>query len=144
MVALARDFPGALREIDDLELDEIRRRILKLDAVLSGSGDREPWMGAVALFHRFMRGALSAKRWLAGRKQIDGALEQEFAEAASTLEFPSDALVWAGHLAGVASPPGGHLTELVYSRMARALGITRAEAKRLVFGPANSRRRRSG
>ena len=53
-----RRIPGALREIDDLELDEIRRRIDALDEVLHGRREVEPWMEAVALFHGLARGAL--------------------------------------------------------------------------------------
>src|SRR5262249_27008222 len=69
--SLAAQFPGALREIDDLELVVIRERIGQLDAALRGEGPLEPWMRAVGLFHALARGALHAKRWLAGRKAID-------------------------------------------------------------------------
>src|ERR1700730_14264997 len=71
LARLASRFPGALREIDDLDLDEIRRRLGALDAVLEGRGEVEPWMEAIVLFHALARGALCAKRWLAGRKRVD-------------------------------------------------------------------------
>src|SRR5271165_4003571 len=73
MSALAARFPGALREIDDLDLVELRTRIAKLEGVLTGALPTEPWMEAVALFHKMTRGALCAKRWLSGRKRTDAA-----------------------------------------------------------------------
>ena len=84
MAELAARFPGALREIDDLELGIIRDRIGQLEAVLHGGGRVERWMEAVGLFHALARGALRAKRWLAGRKTVGPATvldyESEFAE----------------------------------------------------------------
>ena len=68
MAKLASLYPGALREIDDLELSEIRRRVAALDEVLEAGREVELWMEAIALFHRMARGALSVKRWLAGRR----------------------------------------------------------------------------
>jgi hypothetical protein len=135
MVELARRFPGALREIDDLELAVIRNRIGRLAAVLRGDGEAEPWMKATTLFHTLARGALCAKRWLAGRKSVDYVTQKAFEHDASFLTFPEEARAWAADLARVASPPRGRLTSLVFARVARALGTTERQARRLVFGP---------
>ncbi len=135
MSDLAARFPGALREIDELELEEIRRRLVALDDVLAGRRPEEPWMEAVALFHALARGALVAKRWLAGRKRIDASVEAAFAEALSALPFGRDARAWRDELARIASPPGGRLTALVFVRVGRALGVSEREARRRVFAP---------
>jgi hypothetical protein len=134
MADLALRFPGALREIDDLELRTIRSRIAQLEAVLRGDKNIRPWMEALSLFHEFTRGALCAKRWLAGRKHIDLETQQEFAAQVANLTFPEEARVWANDLARLASPPRGRVTELVYARIAQALGTNEREARRLVFG----------
>jgi hypothetical protein len=136
MAALAARFPGALREIDDLELREIRRRAEMLGAVLRREAEVEPWMRAMARFHALARGALCAKRWLAGRKRVDSAVVRAYAAAAPAMAFASDAEEWADprELARVASPPGGRVTSVVFARVARELGVSEREAKRLVFG----------
>jgi hypothetical protein len=134
---LATTFPGALREIDRLELAEIERRLARLDAVLDGGGGdaaEEPWMMAVALFHRLARGALGAKRWLAGRRSVDAATRVAFLADAQGHPFQEEIRAWESDLASVASPPRGRLMDLVFSRLAREIGASEAEARRLVFG----------
>jgi len=143
MATLAARFPGALREIDELEMSEIQDRIDGLSAVLAGAGEVEPWMEAIALFHRFARGALWAKRWLNGRRLVSADLETAYAADAETLDPSGDALSWRTELAAVACPPTGRLTRLVYARMGRELGVTETEARRRVFGsPREEKARR--
>jgi hypothetical protein len=134
MADLASRFPGALREIDELELAEIDRRIGRIGAALSGAIEVEPWMAAVALFHRFARGALCAKRWLSGRRVVTPEVAACFQAEAEGLEFPVEARDWEAHLAVLAAPPDGRLTRLVYERIAVHLDVTAAQARVLVFG----------
>src|SRR4051812_37187833 len=60
MAALASQFPGALREIDELPMDEIRARVEALrqaeERAAAGSEEIAPWMRATILFHAFTRG----------------------------------------------------------------------------------------
>lgn len=141
MAELALRFPGALRELDDLELGEIRRRVERLDEVLAGMVQPEPWMEAVALFHALTRGALVVKRWLGGRKRVDAALARRFAAEHADLPFADDARSWAEELAGIASPPRGRVTDAVFARLARTLGVAERQARRLVFGVPRRERR---
>ena len=134
MSALARRFPGALRELDDLELAEILRRLAGLRAVLEGSREVEAWMYAVAAFHALARGALCAKRWLSGRKAIDADVERAYAAALPGLAFPEDARAWQTELPRVALPPEGRMTNAVFALVARRTGVAEPEAQRLVFG----------
>jgi hypothetical protein len=134
MAALASRFPGALREIDDLELDEIRRRIDALDSVTRAQVEPEMWMDAIAMFHTLERGALCAKRWLAGKKRVTAEHELAFRTALASLPWPEDARAWQGHLREIAHPPRGRLTDLVFARIAQSLGTSAREARRLVFG----------
>jgi hypothetical protein len=135
MASLAAQFPGALREIDGLELAVIRERIRRLDAVLLGEAAVERWMHAVGLFHTLARGALHAKRWLAGRKSIDSATLSAYESDLGARPGNVDALAWMNDLARVAAPPRGRLMDVVFARLARTLGTTEVEARRLVFGP---------
>jgi len=143
MAEVAARFPGALREIDDLELAEIRRRIQALADVVEARREAEPWMEAVALFHAMARGALCAKRWLAGRKRVDAEVQQAFERDVGTLVFPEDARAWRSDLARVASPPRGRVTDVVFARLARELGVSERAARRLVFGVPRRERRGS-
>jgi hypothetical protein len=135
MSALAARFPGALREIDRLELHEIRRRITALDEVLDERRDViAPWMEALVQFHALARGALVAKRWLGGRKRVDSKLQRQFAQSVPALAFPEDAGQWGNDLARLAEPPGGRWTTLVFRRVGETLGVSEREARQLVFG----------
>lgn len=143
MASLAARYPGCLREIDDLELDEIRRRLVSIDEVLADRREVERWMEATSLFHRLARGALCTKRWLAGRKVVDAALAQAFGQAAGALAFPEEARGWADDLAQIASPPRGRITDLVLARVGEALGLSQKAARLLVFGSSRRERARN-
>lgn len=54
---LAGAFPGCLRELDRLPLDEIERRRAILTAA-SSTGELEPWMRWLFAFHGVLRAAL--------------------------------------------------------------------------------------
>jgi hypothetical protein len=127
MTALARTWPGSLRELDELPIDVIRSRIVALDRALRDPSRTERWMIAQDAFHRLARGALSAKRWLGKRKRVTAIVREEFASRA-----PREARAWADVLADVASPPRGRLMDLVFARVAIELDTSVAEARRLV------------
>jgi hypothetical protein len=141
MAELASRFPGALRELDDLPLDEIRARVHALDSAIDDGREAQPWMAAMVRFHALARGALCAKRWLAGRKRVDASVERAFSRAAATFAFPDDARGWLPHLARIASPPRGRVTDAVFARLAEELGTSDRAARRLVFGPPRRERR---
>jgi hypothetical protein len=140
MAALAVRFPGALREIDDLELEEIRARIASLDASIDEGKPFEPWMEAVALFHRLTRGALCAKRWLRRRRVVDDDVSRAFVEELPRMPFPEDAAGWHADLGSLAAPPEGRVVHLVFRRVAGHLRISEEEARLRVFGLSRRRR----
>jgi hypothetical protein len=127
LAALASRFPGALREIDDLPLSEIDRRIDALSLAETKPNEAKDWMHAMVRFHALARGVLFAKRSLAEEPE-GGAV------------WPDEARVWTDDLARVARPPRGRVMDLVYERLGGELGMPPHVAKELVFG--RSRRAR--
>lgn len=143
MARLARDYPGALREIDTLPFEVIVTRLEALETAERQPSRVERWMIAQVTFHRYARGALAAKRWLAGRKTMTLRLHVAFLEAIQTMPEGGEATLFADELAAIARPPQGRLMTLVYAKVAQALETTEPEAHDLVFGSYRSTWRRS-
>lgn len=135
LAKLAEEFPGALREIDRLPLEVITARIDALASAEQDPSRSAAWMEAQLLFHRLARGALAAKRWLRGRKRIDGSTRAAFDAALPTLPRGADAQAFASELHRIAAPPRGRLMDVVYARVAAILGVSDDEARALVAGP---------
>jgi len=110
---LAREFPGALRELDSLPTDEIERRL----SALEGGGD-EPWMRWMARFHTLMRAALQMR-----------ARPDEAAELAR------GAGVDEAFAAAVKSPAHGRLMVVVFDRIAVEEGGERGALWDALFPP---------
>jgi hypothetical protein len=144
MAALAERFPGSLREIDELSLETIGARIAALSRCVGGEEAAEPWMLASARFHRLMRGALIAKRWLGSRRIVDSETAEAFLASLPSKARGEDARLWVGALDGVARPPRGRLSALVFDRLAIELDISSKEARERVLGTRLLRRPRGG
>ena len=133
LLDLAREFPGALREIDQLALDELHRRIAELDSVLAGESPHASWMAAVALFHALLRGALCAKRWMSTAGLAGEDARRAFVAGLPAMAFPDDARAWIDDLDAIAAPPRGRMMDLVLPRIAKTLAITVEETRALVL-----------
>jgi hypothetical protein len=131
MVRLAAAHPGALREIDALPIDVIRRRIELLERAERDEALALPWMRAQACFHRVARGALIAKRWLRGRKTITAELRAEFAGMATVLG--ADALLVVDDLPAIARPPNGRISAFVRVKVAALLSVDVVDVDALAF-----------
>jgi hypothetical protein len=145
MAALARRYPGALREVDELPMADIERRIAELEAAELDASRIATWMTAQAEFHRLARGALAVKRWLAGRTPTP-EIDEAFATALLTMPEREDARAWADDLAALAKPPRGRVMDLVYAKLAVALDVDVRAARDAVLPPCAAeslRRRRS-
>ncbi|MCU0681031.1 MAG: hypothetical protein MUF34_01995 [Polyangiaceae bacterium] len=138
---LAERFPGALRELDELALEEIERRLAHLRALAEGHAPAaEAWVVPLSLYHRRLRGALSAKRWLQGRRQLSALERRDFEALRGSEEV--EAAVWAAQLERLASPPTGRLTDVVLEHVALELGLRVEVLSGLLFGEARARRAR--
>ena len=136
MAALARAFPGALREIDRIHLDELERRLAYLQGVAAhgAPADPPPWAPLGFRYHALLRGLLAAKGWLARRRTVDEALRGAFREEILALPYGQDALLWAPELERLAVPPGGRVASLALERLARESGLSEGELRRVLFG----------
>jgi len=111
MRALAREFPGSLRELDALTLEEIDRRAAALEA-----GPAEPWMEWMAAYHQTLSAALRIK-----------ATRGEAMRLAESLG------VTPGFAAACARPPGGRILALVVSDLAARFGVPEARIRAAIF-----------
>lgn len=117
--SLAKEFPGALRELDALPLEVIEARRAALEAA-QHSGAIEPWMEWMAAYHALLRAALFVKRLLAGRREVS----QELAEAIRIRVHASTGVSCSERfVAAVARPPGGRLTQLIILCLAESFAV---------------------
>ena len=119
MRALAREFPGALRELDVLPLAELDSRAASLERAAQGEPPAR-WMWWMARFHSLLRAALSIKARLRGDKSITDRRAAALAVAASEA---TGVRVDARFALACAAPPHGRLQEAVLARLAEEQGV---------------------
>lgn len=83
--ALARQFPGALRELEVLSIETLEQRERELDACARGEREAALWMLAIESFHRWMRVALRAKARSSSETRDESAATDEAAFVQSLL-----------------------------------------------------------
>jgi len=130
MAALAARFPGALREIDTLAMDEIDRRIEALTNAERDPSHAARWMQAQSRFHTLVREALQARRERTHPAGSEGA-QSPLAEARGAQATSAE-----GELEGEALERDRDRKKLlagVYATLAQELSLTPQEAKALVF-----------
>ena len=136
--ALAREFPGALRELDTLPRAEIERRRASLRATLPGDA-AAPWMTWMIAYHATMRVALFIKARLArsrdpGGDRLGSGLPDELArqiahDAARHSGLPID----EPFVHAVARPPARRVNAAVFERLGRELGVPADEMWQTLF-----------
>lgn len=126
---LAKEFPGALRELDALSLQELERRLEAVRQALEG-GEPEVWIDYFVAYHAEMRAALWVKRRLEGERRPSRAIAEQIAQelTARTEHSCSPELVLQ-----VASPPRGRLSELVLGRLGLRFGRSPRELRQALF-----------
>jgi hypothetical protein len=107
MRALAREFPGSLRELDVLPLAEVEARAAALEAAANGV-DAQPWMRWMARRHELLRAALLIKSGRASAASL--GVPERFAQAC-------------------ARPPQGRLNLLVLAELSRETGVAEADLR---------------
>lgn len=129
---LAREFPGALNELDTLPLEEIDRRADALGAALSGDAG-EPWMAWLAAYHGLFRAALSIKPLTARAGELTQARAAELLARARSRAGCAASLIDEAFVFAVASPPNGRIGAVVFDRLSRLFGAPAAVIQRALF-----------
>ena len=137
MRALARRFPGALREIDELPLERIDARLTALDAALAGRAPLPDWAETLIAYHGWMRVALRLKRELAPRRDRAAAREWLRRHRPAPGEPRVDELDAA--LEAILRPPGGRLSRWVFERLGQARGRSASALEAEAFPPSPQR-----
>ncbi|HMJ57124.1 MAG TPA: hypothetical protein VK540_33875 [Polyangiaceae bacterium] len=139
LMALAREFPGALRELDTLSRAEIERRRASLRATLLGDPPA-PWMTWMIAYHATMRAALFIKGRLARSRDRQGdrapglALPDELArQIAEDAARHSSLSIDDAFVHAVARPPARRVNAAVFERLGRELGIPAEEMWQELF-----------
>lgn len=142
---VAREFPGALRELDITPAEVLRSRFEAVGetqrALESGARQDLPmWMEYALAYHLQLREALAIKRWLARRMPRGGEIDDDTYQAFRTwygrlafrLHKPSELSLL--HLRRHLNPPGGRIQAVVFEELEGRFGRPREEIERLIFG----------
>jgi hypothetical protein len=133
--ALAREFPGALRELECLPLDALDRRLTAATAA-AGGGELEDWMLWMIAYHRRMRIALAVKRKLTEGEPLATEAAAVARYVRMELREPCDVAL----VRRIARPPGGRLNRLVFELLEGELGRPGPELERALFPELTSKR----
>jgi hypothetical protein len=126
MRALAKEFPGSLRELQGLPVDSIGARCAEL-ARVQHAADAPAWAKIHMGYHRVMRCVLTAKRWFSSLGKDGYADPSTFATLASFEHDGETAALVAAALERVRAEPRGSRMALVLT--AEALAMTEAEVR---------------
>jgi hypothetical protein len=118
--ALAREFPGALRELDTVAADEIEARRAALARAATG-GALAPWMAWMVAYHATMRAALVAKGRLSRVRDLSDAIVAEVRQDVSQRTGLS---IEEAFVRAVARPPQGRLNRVVFDRLGQNFGVS--------------------
>ncbi len=119
LAALARSFPGALRELDALPEEVLRARVEGLRAARAGER-HEPWVAWLADYHSLMRATLSLKARLRARKDLD---EPTALKESAAVSAQSGFDLGVEYARSVARPPRGRLGVVVFDALSRRHGV---------------------
>jgi hypothetical protein len=120
MRVLAARFPGALRELDELPLDEIEGRVSVLERALRSEEPPPAWAAAFIDFHALWRAALRVRRLCRGRDRDEAIalLRREYVAVAPEPDL--DAVLV--HLDAILRPTGGRINGWVHAEVERRHG----------------------
>lgn len=136
MRVLAAQYPGALRELDELPLSLIEIRIGALTEVIEAGVEVAPWMRWMVDYHGYLRAALRIKRMGLPRDDMATALTQLHQQYVPAIDEPPVSLLNDEALAVVLKPTQGRLNPWVFGQIAVRHG-TDAEVVRSQLFPGS-------
>jgi hypothetical protein len=90
--ALAKEFPGSLRELDGWTLAQICERVAALESVCTNARAPEPWMLAQEAFHKALRESLQERRPPTPHAKRMHVAHAAIASVAQQLALPSETI----------------------------------------------------
>ena len=126
LLALARAYPGALRELDRTPLLLLEARRAACKRVLSGDDVEAPWMAWMCAYHEHLGVAFALKR----AARAGGATPAEAAELAECVER----LGGPTYARALLAPPGGRVVPVVLAQLASRFDVPRATLETALFG----------
>ena len=126
---LAREFPGALRELDTVTLEDIDARRRALGSAAAG-GSVEAWMAWMVAYHATMRAALVVKARLARARDLSDAI---VAGAREEVSRRTGLSIDEEFVRSVARPPHGRLNRAVFERLGQKFGVPPEEIWQTLF-----------
>ncbi|HEX4354752.1 MAG TPA: hypothetical protein VHZ95_17600 [Polyangiales bacterium] len=125
LAELARTFPGALRELDQLPMAEIDARLQAIESTLANGSEVAQWMQLQVSYHGFMRAVLRIRRSSRGRPlEIENAERELIALAYQPADDePLAARFDLSALRTIRRPPAGRLNPWVLSEVAKEHGV---------------------
>jgi hypothetical protein len=135
MAELARRFPGALRELDELPPEMLEQRLAVLEAVCEDRAQPPQWVVLQISYHGLLRAVLRIKRLSAGRGRAEAAavlaeLTQRYAPAS---DEPDLGGFDHAALCAILEPPGGRLNPWVFARVAERHGVSPEIVRQALF-----------
>ena len=133
--ALAARFPGALRELDELPMEEIDARLASLDDVIERAQPVPAWVALQLAYHGWMRAALRIKRIARGRgaAHADAVLAELFERYRPEPHEPPLASFDLAAVSAILDPVDGRLNPWVYARVAAVAGVEPDAVRRALF-----------
>lgn len=132
--ALARDFPGSLRELDVRTISDLQCRLAELDSVVAGARPVPQWVWAQHVYHGFLRAALRLRPTL--REQ--GPRLNSLQSYVPGFGEPAAAQLTESWLGRVERPPGGRLNPVAYAFVAEVLSLSQSEVEALLIPTSRS------
>jgi hypothetical protein len=126
LAALARAFPGSLRELDRLPLPSLQSRLDAIERVLSDASEPEPWMRLQSSYHGFMRAVLRIRRLSHGRRTavLDAAHELAALAYLPAEDEPPAERFGVAELQAIRRPPAGRLNPWVLAQVGLDHGVS--------------------
>lgn len=136
LAALARRFPGALRELDQLPMEDIERRLNALQVLVREGGDVPQWVALQVGYHAWMRLALRIRRCAiahVGEGRAHAILREL---SVSYRPAPDEPELWRldhATIESILKPHGGRLNPWVFSRVAQLHAVEPSAVERALF-----------
>ncbi|MEM9192919.1 MAG: hypothetical protein AAGF12_27335, partial [Myxococcota bacterium] len=142
MRALAARFPGALREIDELPMEEIEARISALETAVQSDGPLPAWAGWATAYHGWLRVALQIKR-RSGRRTAEEVAAELPAWYRPGPGEPDPSELDPATVAAILRPPGGRLNPWVFARVGAKFSVSAEAVEAAIFRPRGSSNHRT-